>query len=40
VDEELVVRQYLCPACAVALDTVICPAAQDPEWDVLLEEAR
>ena len=36
----LVVRQYLCPGCAVALDTVVCPRGQEPEWDVLLEGAE
>jgi N-methylhydantoinase B len=36
VDDGLVVRQFLCPNCAVALDTVVCPADQAPEWDVLL----
>ena len=40
VDDGLVVRQYLCPSCAVALDTVVCPAGQEPEWDVLLEGAE
>ena len=40
VDDGLVVRQYLCPGCAVALDTVVCPAGQEPEWDVLLEGAE
>jgi N-methylhydantoinase B len=39
VDDALVVRQYLCPNCAVALDTVVCPADGDPEWDVRLAGA-
>lgn len=36
VDDDLVVRQHLCPHCATALDTVICPANSPVEWDVML----
>ena len=36
VDDELVVRQYLCPGCGICLDAVVCPVGTDPEWDVLL----
>jgi N-methylhydantoinase B len=40
VDEDLVVRQYLCPSCATVLDAVVCPSTDPVEWDVLLEESR
>jgi N-methylhydantoinase B len=36
VDEEIVLRQYLCPKCGTALDTIVCPAEAEREWDALL----
>lgn len=36
VDDELVVRSYLCPSCSTALDTVVCPSGSAIEWDVKL----
>lgn len=37
VDDRLVVRQYLCPSCGHCLDTVVCLADSEPDWDVVLE---
>jgi N-methylhydantoinase B len=36
VDDDLVLRQYLCPACGVILDASICPADSPREWDARL----
>jgi N-methylhydantoinase B len=41
VDDDLVVRQYLCPSCGLALDTIVCPRGSEREWDVrLIDESN